>query len=330
MDWNEILSSPCFSPRPIEQLNQQAQQLDRRLFLFAHYQPQTLTQLPECYRLGFFTGIMNLYGLFQDCGPFVFNDLLPSPYQEDDHKCAFSEMTRNTDQEWNVFRLKQGVYGARSIFAHNNNPQAYPLHEKNWNNFETWDKYYYPTKGIDTLGILINLRDLSQLNQADWKKMLEKLVLQSQSFVQYIEKQITGPEKNKIQVEEWLGGISDYYNRNPNLLLNLLVSMYEYDHHKKGNVSLVTKWFKDKYGDDYTKCLDRETSRQDSNKVYTMLKNWPEVWSVRSDGKNPQECPPPFPGEYFFRFLVQDIWDTKNQALLGDTQSPPISPKSCN
>ncbi len=67
MDYTESI---CFSAETAEELNRKAFSLDCRLFMFAYYEPKQYREA-ESKRSQFLTAIVNLYGLFKDCGPFL-------------------------------------------------------------------------------------------------------------------------------------------------------------------------------------------------------------------------------------------------------------------
>ena len=71
----DIRCSCAFNEEAITEVNKKAQAIDERLFLFTYYSPKPFPET-ESPLVQFYTAVINLYGLFWDCGAFVKNYLL--------------------------------------------------------------------------------------------------------------------------------------------------------------------------------------------------------------------------------------------------------------
>ena len=143
-------NSICFSPEIPERLNEKAFLIDKRLYLFAYYEPKAYIPT-ESYRSKFVTAIINLYGLLWDCCPFMPRLL----------ETANSILLNNWVQVKNDFQALRNTTSAfRSIFCHNNS-DAYPL---NAVHFEIAEQWIF-------LQCRIN-KEIDDLNDNEWEKLL--------------------------------------------------------------------------------------------------------------------------------------------------------------
>ena len=151
MDYTESI---CFSAEPAEELNRKAFGLDCRLFMFAYYEPKQYREA-ESKRSQFLTAIVNLYGLFKDCGPFL-GELLKTR-----DSILVTPKWKAIQNDYNM--LFQAVTSLRSIFCHNNS-LCYPLNEDILQRAENSISEYLP-----------NAPDIEDITETQWTILLQKL-----------------------------------------------------------------------------------------------------------------------------------------------------------
>ena len=160
MDYTESI---CFSAEPAEELNRKAFSLDCRLFMFAYYEPKQYREA-ESKRSQFLTAIVNLYGLFKDCGPFL-GELLKTR-----DSILVTPKWKAIQNDYNM--LFQAVTSLRSIFCHNNS-LCYPLNEDILQRAENSISEYLP-----------NAPDIEDITETQWTILLQKLCTAADDFFQ--------------------------------------------------------------------------------------------------------------------------------------------------
>lgn len=297
-------SSICFSPEIPERLNDKAFSLDKRLYLFAYYEPKEYIPT-ESYRSKFITAAINLYGLFWDCCPFMAMIL----------KTGNSILLANWAQINNDFQNLRSVISAfRSIFCHNNS-DIYPLNEVH---FEVADQWLLSKCGIS--------KNLFDLDDGEWEKLLYALHCQADCFISSVESNIDALSstsdhlRRNRTVNWWIEQIAGSYIINKDYLLNAMAGMYQLylvNTHSAPianvplrkqtinwictlcNVTDPKKW--------YTKWIDKDERFTVQSKVYQTLHDWPNQWAVRN-GLDASDCDEaPLPGSDFFRILAADV-----------------------
>lgn len=301
--------SICFSAGQAEALNRKAFSLNHSLFLFAYYDPKPHLAT-ESNRSNFQTAIINLYGLFWDCGPFVFQLL----YSRD--SILLYDWTRIQAA---ATSLKSCISAFRSIICHNNSDQ-FPLNEEKVFDAEKWIALH--ASGI---------QGLETLNDDNWGTLLGILVGEADSLISDIDTaldtlQNTGDVyRRECAIERWIQQIAFDYQKKPDYLLNTAASMYQLyllntsqtrdPHHDlryltrswictTSNVK-PSNWYKK-----WLYALETANGSSDditATKLYAILKDWPNRWAVWN-GCAPSECEdPPMPASDFFRILAQDL-----------------------
>lgn len=296
--------SICFSPDPAEQLNDKAFSIDKSLYLFAYYEPKPY--LPaESFRSRFITAVINLYGLFWDCGPFV-PRLLETP-----DSILLSDWKRiHEDFHW----LRSAVGAFRSIFCHNHS-DMFPLNAENYTVVQTWIK----TEGAISL-------EMEDLEEEHWKKLLQVLTDEADRVAKDLSQSLerlaltTDVPRRTRAIAWWRESIAGHYLRNPDYLLNAMASMYLLYLMNTGAaagsapnlrrqtvdwlVSVCGVTDKNKWWDRW---LDKPLSDARHSKAYHTLSDWPNQWAARC-GCPPAECDSaPMPAGDFLRILASDV-----------------------
>lgn len=209
MDYTESI---CFSAEPAEELNRKAFSLDCRLFMFAYYEPKQYREA-ESKRSQFLTAIVNLYGLFKDCGPFL-GELLKTR-----DSILVTPKWKAIQNDYNM--LFQAVTSLRSIFCHNNS-LCYPLNEDILQRAENSISEYLP-----------NAPDIENITETQWTILLQKLCTAADDFFQELSSNMNllvsckdVSRKNRI-ITRWITAISSCYLENPDYLLNAMAGMYQ-------------------------------------------------------------------------------------------------------
>ena len=308
-------NSICFSPDIPERLNEKAFLLDKRLFLFAYYEPQKYIST-ESSRSRFVTATVNLYGLFWDCCPFM-GKILES---------GNSILLTNWTQIQRDFQnLRNTISAFRSLFCHNNS-DIYPL---NAIHFEIADQWIFSQCCIN--------KQLSDLSDSDWENMLYVLHCQADSFINSIESNIddilrthSSSLRRNRTINWWIEAIAGSYIINKAYLLNAMAGMYQIfliNIHSSPmpNVPLrnqTINWLcdycnvtdRDRW---YISWIDKSQRQVTQSKVYQTLLNWPNLWAIRN-GLNPADCDEaPLPGGDFFRILASDVDSFARNPQLG-------------
>ena len=292
-------NSICFSYDIPDRLNDKAFSLDKRLYLFAYYEPKEYIPT-ESYRSKFITATVNLYGLFWDCCPFMAQIL------ETGDSILMNDWVRIKNDFKN---LRNMISAFRSIFCHNNS-DIYPLNEVH---FAVADQWILSKCGIG--------KDLFELNDGEWGKLLYELHCQADSFISSIESNIddllstTDLLRRNRAVNRWIVSIAGSYLINKDYLLNAMAGMYQLylmNTHSVltpnkplrrqtidwictlCNVTDAEKW--------YTKWIDKDERFTVQSKVYQILQDWPNQWAARN-GLDVSDCDePPLPGGTFSEF----------------------------
>lgn len=311
MDYEKSI---CFSPDIPERLNEKAFLLDKRLYLFAYYEPKEYIE-KESYRSKFITAIVNLYGLFWDCCPFM-RKLLES---------GNSILLTNWTQIQRDFQnLRNTISAFRSIFCHNNS-DIYPLNEVH---FELAEQWIFSQCSIS--------KDISELKDSEWEKLLYALHCQADIFICSIERNIDGISstsdvlRRNRTINWWIEAIAGSYIINKDYLLNAMAGMYQIylmNVHSSPtpNVSLrdqTIRWLcnfcnvvnRDRWFDAW---IDTDKYHVDQSRIFQTLSNWPSLWAIRN-GMSSVDCDEaPLPGSDFFRILASDIDNLANNPHLG-------------
>lgn len=296
--------SICFSAAPAEELNKKAFLLRPSLFLFAYYEPKPFSE-KESSRSNFKTAIINLYGLFWDCGPFVF-DLFCSR----NNSILLKKWSRIS---FNAKNLRSALSSFRTIFCHNCSSQ-FPLNEQKIQDAIFWSSLY-----IDAW------QSINELSEDDWKKLLDGLTSEADSLIQDIstaldELSIT-PDANRREnaIDWWIKKIAESYRRNPEYLLNAMAGMYQlYLVTSKGTLdptcdlrSLTREWIAEKFNVPpkkwYEKWLEQTVKDIADTSLFAILNDWQNKWAVWT-GASPNDCnEAPMPSSVFFRILANDV-----------------------
>lgn len=297
-------NSICFSPEIPERLNEKAFLLDKRLYLFAYYEPKEYIE-KESYRSKFITATVNLYGLFWDCCPFM-RKLLESGNS--------ILLTNWTQIQLDFQNLRNTISAFRSIFCHNNS-DIYPL---NAVHFELAERWIFSQCGI--------IKNLSDLNDSEWEKLLYALHCQADTFIRSVESNIDGiaSTSNVLRrnhtINWWIEAIAGSYIINKDYLLNAMTGMYQLylmNVHSSPvpNVSLrdqTISWLCNhcnviERGKWYIAWIDKGIRQVTQSKVHKVLLDWPNLWAIRN-GMTPADCDEaPLPGSDFFRILASDV-----------------------
>lgn len=232
----------CFSSDIANRLNDLAFQIDRRIFLFAYYEPKPYRENESWYSR-FCTAVVNLYGLLKDCGPFlgaVLNYLSK-------HFGA-----RDICDEYH--QLLPEVSAFRSILCHNCSREL-QLDEEHYSCAEAYVRSH---AGVDLA--------LWDLEPTHWEALLLALDTSAGHLVNGLEAVLNeiilssnAAKRNDI-VKHWITKIAGSYQRNPNYLLHTMASLYQWYLENGGarpscrpNTSLrnqTIKWLRELYADD--------------------------------------------------------------------------------
>ncbi len=312
MDYSESI---CFSATPAEALNKKSFQLNRSLFLFAYYEPKPYLE-KESSRINFQTAIINLYGLFWDCGPFVFNLFY----------------TNDSIQINNVIQIRQkanslekGISAFRTIFCHNCSDQ-FPLNEEKMEKAKYWASLYsHGWQSID------------DISEVEWEKLLVGLIKEADSLINDIDISLdalnTSPDTNRRQsaINRWIKQIALTYRDNPEYLLNTLVGLYQLyllNSHSNRDPNkdlryLTIEWLCRNFNINtgqkkwwHAKWLELTEPDIKNTSLYAILQDWPNRWAVRN-GCSADECnEAPMPASDFFRILANDVDQYAQQPLV--------------
>ncbi|NBI17016.1 hypothetical protein D1841_03625 [Neglecta sp. X4] len=301
---SSLQSGICFSPDIVNRLNDLAFQIDRRIFLFAYYEPKPYRE-DESWHARFCTAVINLYGLLKDCGPFlgaVLNDL-----KEDWH-------TQNVCDGY--YQLLADSSAFRSIFCHNCSRKL-QLNEEYYSNAEAYVLSH----------IYVDL-PLQDLGPTHWKALLQALTISANSFADDLESALnvlihsTDAHKRNNATKFWIKQIADSYQRNPNYLLHTMSALYQW-YLENGGVkpkchsgtslrTQTTLWLRGLYEKDpernwYQRWLSADGSGLESTNLYHILWDWPAKWAMWNDCDEIECDEPPLPGGPFFRILAYDV-----------------------
>ncbi len=305
----DYANSICFSATHAEVLNRKAFLINRSLYLFAYYEPKPY-YFYDSKKSSFMTAIINLYGLFWDCGPFVFSLL----FGQD------SILLTNWKRiQKNALSLKSCINSFRSIFCHNNSDQ-FPLNEEKVTLAIQWASEHQ-----------CNYQSITEITEDDWGHMLDSLIKEIDVFVYDLNtaldelRETTDTIRQEIAIKKWIKAIAVEYQKKPDYLLNTMVGLYQYylqtsktaRDSQKDLRYLTQQWICTicnlKKEDWQKKWLEATKSDQTENKditntkIYASLKDWPNLWAEWY-GCSPEECDePPLPASIFFRILADDI-----------------------
>ena len=298
--------SICFSAVPAEELNKKAFLLRPSLFLFAYYEPKPFSE-KESSRSNFKTAIINLYGLFWDCGPFVFN-LFRSQ-----NSILLKKWSRWSWISFNANNLRSALSSFRTIFCHNCSSQ-FPLNEQKIQDAIFWSSHYTHA-----------WQSINELSEDDWKKLLDGLTSEADSLIQDIstaldELSIT-PDANRREnaIDWWIKQIAVSYQRNPEYLLNAMAGMYQlYLVNSNGTLDptrdlrfLTIRWIVATFNVPsrkwYEKWLEQTVEDIADTSLFAILNDWQNKWAVWT-GASPNDCDEaPMPSSVFFRILANDV-----------------------
>lgn len=294
--------SICFSPDKAEQLNGKSFTLDKRVYLFAYYEP-TEYKDTESFRSNFMTAVINLYGLFWDCCPFM-RKILKSK-----NSILFYDWKR-IQREYD--KLSSTVSAWRSIFCHNNS-DIFPLNAVNYVVAEAWTNEHCRSDLA-----------LCNLEESQWEILLNALMQMADEFIADLDKNLDAllgmlnTSRTEDIVNYWIGAIAESYLRNPDYLLNAMAGLYQYyllqintePESGKSLRSQTINWlvaeFGVSYSSWYTKWLDHSECCEQSA-IFKLLCNWPEQWAQRN-GCDAEDCDEaPMPGSDLLRILASDV-----------------------
>ncbi|HWP96387.1 MAG TPA: hypothetical protein VN426_06020 [Syntrophomonadaceae bacterium] len=303
--------SVCFATDKIEALNDLATQIDERLFLFAYYEPKPWPE-KESARTRFYTAIVNLYGLFWDCGPFVRTRLMvDNMYHPQDSilpKGADLQDLRKTISGRFVV-LIEVISAFRSIICHNNSSVFY-FNGRMQDAAVHWCDEF--------CGIW---RPLADLESCDWKKMLDVLISQMRQVAEDMEFCLNDlirliPSRNyqlNKTIDQWLlYGIGGWYRYNHELLLNAMAEFYMLfiGTEEKGAM---------------TGAYDQDISLRQNVKNWlavhfgTDSRQWQKQWLEQGKMKTVFQhyCPRPALPDEFFKILANDVYSFSLRNALG-------------
>lgn len=306
MDYTESI---CFSAAPAEMLNKKAFQLSRNLYMFAYYDPKPYCE-NESSRSKFLTAIINLYGLFWDCGPFFFKLL----YSQD--SILISDWIRvQTRADF----LKRCISAFRSVYCHNNSTQL-PLNEEKSIDAENW-----------AISHSCTWQGIHETSEEEWKRLLNPLIAEADFLISDINVAIDtliSTEDNlrrERAIEKWVQEIARGYQKNPDYLLNTMAGLYQL-YLLNSNQSLnsrqelrfqTRRWLYAIVSDLpevwHEKWLKQRISESGdpnditNSRIYAILKDWPNKWAEWYD-RSVDECnEAPLPASIFFRILANDV-----------------------
>ncbi len=300
--------SICFSAAPAEMLNKKAFQLNRNLYMFAYYDPKPYYE-NESSRSKFLAAIINLYGLFWDCGPFFFQLL----YSQD--SILIYDWVR---VQTKANSLKRCISAFRSVYCHNNSTQL-PLNEEKSIDAEKWAVLHSCT-----------WQGVHETSEEEWKKLLSSLIAEADSLVSDINAAMdalisTGDYlRREHAIEKWTQEIAKSYQKNPDYLLNTMASLYQL-YLLNSNQSLnpsqelrfqTKKWLyaivsdlPETWHEKWLKQPVSENGAKDitNSRIYAILKDWPNQWAIWNN-RSVDECDEaPLPASIFFRILASDV-----------------------
>lgn len=319
--------SICFSAAPAEALNKKSFQLNRSLFLFAYYEPKPYLE-KESSRSKFQTAVINLYGLFWDCGPFVFNLF----YTPD------SILINNASQiRQKANSLEDGISAFRTIFCHNCSDQL-PLNEEKMEKAKYWASLY--SNGWQSI---------DEISEVEWEKLLAGLVAEADSLISDIDialdtlNALPDIKRRECAIDRWTKQIALGYRNNPEYLLNTMVGLYQlYLLNSNSNRNpnkdlryLTIEWLcnnfnistgqKKMWHAKWLEPTEPDGSKKDiaNTSLYVILKDWPNRWAIWN-GSSADECDEaPMPASVFFRILANDVDQFAQQPWTRNVDTSP-------
>lgn len=305
MDYSESI---CFSAAPAEMLNKKAFMLNQSLYLFAYYEPKSYYESESNYSK-FSTAIINLYGLFWDCGPFVFQ-----LFKSQD-SILINDWQRIS---WEADSLKRGISAFRTLFCHNCSDQ-FPLNAEKVAEAIYWaSRYSYGWQSID------------EISEDGWGKLLAGIVYEADSLVKEISIALDNltatadvSRRDRV-VERWIKQIALGYRRNPEYLLNTMTGMYQLylinsnsmRNNRRDLRELTIEWvclFANCQSNNWYKKWLEPTELDGSSKdivntnLYAILKDWPNKWADWNSCSSDECDEAPMPASAFFRILASDV-----------------------
>lgn len=242
MTREQIENSVAFSLEQVEELNDMAGSLDRRLFLFAYFEPKKLP--PENnWQMGFYTAITNLYGLFWDCGSFVKNKLMtfrPQNCHQGILPREFHSTRCNLTSAGNEIRSRfyafiKHISSVRAVFCHNCSEELYLSKQ----NIDIQNQRFESILSFDM--------NSSVICEQDWEKLLISLIEDANAVVNdlvtcldWLKKlKINNPTTFKQIIDDWLcNGIGNWYIISKELIINVLADFYFY--YLSGNIEYAS------------------------------------------------------------------------------------------
>jgi len=290
----------CFSADTVDRLNDLAFQMDRRLFLFAYYEPKPYRE-DESWYSRFCTAAVNLYGLLKDCGPFlgaVLNHL--------------SNVWQTSGVYKDYSQLLVDASAFRSIFCHNCSREL----QLNVEHYSHAEAYILSHAGVEL--------SLQNLEQAHWKAMLQALTTSAERLADGLEGALNGlihssdALKRDKTIKFWVKQIAASYQKNPGYLLHTMSALYQWYLENGGDKPecypgaplryQTTKWLRDLYNEDPRQnWYKRWLPGPESTNLYKLLWDWPAKWA-KWNGCDEAECDePPLPAGPLFRILAYDV-----------------------
>lgn len=312
---NDFEKSICFSAEFVEELNRRAFELDPRLFLFAHYEPKPYRS-NESFKNLFTIAVINLYGLFKDCGSGknLFNLM--------DSLCDLSENDKKTHNN-----LYSDVMIFRSMFCHNFAPNNYPLDEAG-------EKQAKKRLEIEED---VNIMDIPE---EKWEYHLQKLCADAytvqMNFSAGLDSLIqTNNKEKEDQIKKWIDYIVNFYISKPNLLLNAILPMIlsstngsksdqakaEIVEDPEGMYVGTLKWLKkNRFIESPNVAAFKPNKKKpypgrwlDRSKIKPIIDNWPNEWAIFNEGQDFKNCPEgPHPESDFFKILAKNLSEYMN------------------
>lgn len=296
-------SSICFSPDIVDHLNTLTFQIDRRIFLFAHYEPKPYRE-DESWYSRFCTAVVNLYGLLKDCGPFL---------------GAVLKKISSRDVRNNYHQLLADISAFRSIFCHNCSREL----QLDVEHYSRAEAYILSHAGVDL--------PLQDLEQTHWKTLLQALDTSAKCLADGLENALNGlihsgdAYRRDDAIKDWIKQIAVNYQKNPNYLLNTMAALYQWYLENGGERSAgchpntplryqTTAWLRELYEQDpgsgrrlYIRWLPEEGSGLENSNLYKLLWDWPAKWAKWNDCDEAECDEPPLPASSFFRILAYDV-----------------------
>lgn len=198
-----IENTVAFNKTPIDKLNKKAQSIDKRLFLFAYYNPNPFPKNENAI-VQFYTAVINLYGLFWDCGSFVRTFLLHKRQSdsllERDEQGTLTQKGSDIYNRFSSFTLS--LSGLRNAACHNNAKEFYYNRQ---NDIKAND--FFSSIGLNSGTLSID----------EWQKCVSELCKEGDNVINDIEyclnwlNSCSQSEKDKI-IRAWLNdGICPWY-----------------------------------------------------------------------------------------------------------------------